>query len=218
MKEAFTTIKFQARTLAVIEPANAIIAEYEAQGFTMSLRQLYYQFVSRDLLPNQLKSYKRLGGIMSNTRDAGLVDWDSIEDRTRELVTHSSWDSPEGIIGAVANQYREDIWANQIWRPEVWVEKHLADHDPNGLDMTRDNTERLALYAREEVEVRRIALNIDQVRRYNPPPNFAKETDSRYTAYVEQFTEIFAINLSLSGPSDPMPWRVSPARRLSTWP
>ena len=52
----------------------------------MSLRQLYYQFVSRDLLPNQLKSYKRLGGIMSNTRDAGLVDWDSIEDRTRELV------------------------------------------------------------------------------------------------------------------------------------
>jgi hypothetical protein len=42
------------------------------------------------------------------------------------------------------------------------------------------------------------------VRRYNPPPNFAKETDSRYTAYVEQFTEIFAINLSLSGPSDPI--------------
>ena len=116
---------------------------------------------------------------------------------------------------AVANQYREDIWADQIHRPEVWVEKaallgvvapicdefrvpyfahignnsqseqykagkrfaglfdqgliplvlHLADHDPNGIDMTRDNTERLALYARQDVEVRRIALNIDQVRR-----------------------------------------------------
>ena len=55
--------------------------------------------------------------------------------------------------------------------------------------MTRDNTERLELYARREVEVRRIALNIDQVRRYNPPPNFAKEDDTRYAAYVEQFGE-----------------------------
>ena len=66
---------------------------------------------------------------------------------------------------------------------------HLADHDPNGIDMTRDNTERLALYARHDVEVRRIALNIDQVRRYNPPPNFAKEADTRFEAYVEQFGE-----------------------------
>ena len=64
---------------------------------------------------------------------------------------------------------------------------HLADHDPNGIDMTRDNAERLALYARQEVEVRRIALNIDQVRRYGPPPNFAKETDSRYAAYARQY-------------------------------
>jgi hypothetical protein len=55
---------------------------------------------------------------------------------------------------------------------------HLADHDPNGIDMTRDNTERLAMYARQRVEVRRLALNIDQARRYNPPPNFAKETDT----------------------------------------
>ena len=44
-REAFVDINFQARTLAVIEQANAIIAEYEAQGFTMTLRQLYYQFV-----------------------------------------------------------------------------------------------------------------------------------------------------------------------------
>jgi hypothetical protein len=70
-REAFVAIKFQARTLDVIEQANRIIAEYEAQGFTMTLRQLYYQFVSRDLLVNQLKSYKRLGSIPSNARDAG---------------------------------------------------------------------------------------------------------------------------------------------------
>jgi hypothetical protein len=64
---------------------------------------------------------------------------------------------------------------------------HLADHDPNGLDMTRDNIKRLALYARQEVEVRRIALNMDQVREFNPPPSFVKDGDTRTSGYRERF-------------------------------
>jgi hypothetical protein len=63
---------------------------------------------------------------------------------------------------------------------------HLADHDPNGIDMTRDNKERLSMFAGTEIEVRRIALNMDQVRRYNPPPNPAKVTDTRFLAYAEK--------------------------------
>ena len=66
---------------------------------------------------------------------------------------------------------------------------HLGDHDPNGLDMTRDNRDRLAMFARRGVEVRRLALNMDQVERYRPPPNFAKESDTRYPAYVKNFGE-----------------------------
>jgi hypothetical protein len=53
--------------------------------------------------------------------------------------------------------------------------------------MTRDVIERLALYARAPIEVRRIALTIDQVRQYSPPPNFVKEDDKRTAAYVRQF-------------------------------
>src|SRR5262249_52285099 len=64
---------------------------------------------------------------------------------------------------------------------------HLADHDPNGLDMTRDVRARLALYTGTEVEVRRLALNIAQVRRHRLPHNFAKEADTRYAAYVREF-------------------------------
>jgi hypothetical protein len=53
--------------------------------------------------------------------------------------------------------------------------------------MTRDIIERLALYARHEIEVRRIALTMRQVRRYRPPANFAKEKDTRFESYVRQF-------------------------------
>jgi hypothetical protein len=64
---------------------------------------------------------------------------------------------------------------------------HLGDHDPSGLDMTRDLSERLALFCGQEIEVRRLALNLDQVQQYNPPPNPAKTEDSRYPGYASQF-------------------------------
>ena len=55
--------------------------------------------------------------------------------------------------------------------------------------MTRDNTERLSMFARGPVHVKRIALNMDQIELHKPPPNFAKVTDSRYQAYVQEFGE-----------------------------
>jgi hypothetical protein len=64
---------------------------------------------------------------------------------------------------------------------------HLGDHDPSGLDMTRDLRDRLSLYSRAAVDVQRVALNMDQVGVFNPPPNFAKESDKRFEAYRRQY-------------------------------
>ncbi|NLS25740.1 hypothetical protein S2M10_07100 [Sphingomonas sp. S2M10] len=235
--EAFVARAFQRGSLAIIDQAIAIIDEYAEQGFTLTLRQLYYQFVARDLIANKQSEYKRLGSIINDARLAGLIDWSSIEDRTRNVRTVAAWDSPQSIIHAVAEQYREDLWSGQPQRVEVWIEKdaligvvepvcerwrvpffacrgytsqseqyaagkrfsalldrgiepivlHLGDHDPSGIDMTRDNRDRLSMFAWAPVEVRRLALNFDQVQRYRPPPNPAKETDSRAGSYIERF-------------------------------
>ena len=85
MKEKFDNFKFKAATLDVISKANEIIEEYQADGFDLTLRQLYYQFVSRDLIPNSQKSYSRLGDIINNARLNGDIDWSVIKDRTREM-------------------------------------------------------------------------------------------------------------------------------------
>jgi hypothetical protein len=72
-------------------------------------------------------------------------------------------------------------------RPHVF---YLGDHDPSGIDMTRDITERLGIFSLDRFSKRnidRLALNIDQVRRWNPPENPAKDDDTRYKAYVENF-------------------------------
>jgi hypothetical protein len=235
MIETFKIIRFRQATLAQVDEANEIIGEYRTLGFILTLRQLFYQFVSRAALANTLAEYKRLGRTVTDARRAGRIDWGAIEDRTRNVRRLPTWDDPSEIINACASQYRESLWSRQPYRPEVWIEKdaligviegvsnefrapyfscrgnvsesemyaagkrfadhleqgqvpvvlHLSDHDPNGLDMTRDIRERLALFARQEIEVRRLALNLDQTAAL--PPNFAKEKDSRYAAYVRLF-------------------------------
>lgn len=230
--------RFTAEHLAVVGQAVAIIDEYHRQGFRLTLRQLYYQFVARDFIPNNLKSYKRLGKIIVDARLAGMVSWTAIEDRTRSLRGVSHWDDPKDIIEASASGYSLDKWFEQDTRVEVWMEKdavagivgsvcndldidyfscrgypsqsemwaaaqrmkryergeqntvilHLGDHDPSGIDMTRDITDKMALFG-AEVDVQRIALNMDQINQYNPPPNYAKVTDSRFEGYVAEYGE-----------------------------
>src|SRR5262249_42070832 len=108
--EHFIPWKPHAATPSVGEQAKNNIHEYQAQGFLLTLRQLFYQFVARGLLENLFAQYKRLGGIIRNARDAGLIDWDAIEDRTRTVNTHAFWNSPSHIISDDAEVYREDLW------------------------------------------------------------------------------------------------------------
>lgn len=233
-KIKYQEIKLSAPKLAVIAQANAIIAEYAAQGFDLTLRQLYYQFVARDLIPNRLQEYKRLGDIVNDGRLAGLIDWEAIVDRTRHLRSLAHWDGPNDIVEGASQQFRVDKWLTQPHRVEVWIEKdalvgviagvcdqldvpyfscrgytsqsemwsaarrlkayrdqtpiilHFGDHDPSGVDMTRDITDRLEMFM-GGLEVKRLALNFDQVQEHNPPPNPAKLTDSRCGAYIKRF-------------------------------
>ncbi|MGD2065669.1 MAG: hypothetical protein PVI43_00685 [Candidatus Bathyarchaeota archaeon] len=222
-------------SLVIIDSANEIIEEYEDAGYDLTLRQLYYQFVARDIIPNNDREYKRLGGIISNARLNGLIDWDAIIDRTRYLRKNSHWESPREIIESCAEQFKIDLRETQKDYVEVWIEKdaligivdsvcgpldvpcfscrgyvsqsamwraakrlldkevfhdthilHLGDHDPSGIDMSRDIKERLHMFG-SKVEVHRIALNMDQVKAQSPPPNPAKITDSRCDSYIKRF-------------------------------
>jgi len=241
MLTQYITKEFRGASLAVIESCNAIISDYQAEGYTLTLRQLYYRLVAAALIPNTQQSYDRVGCIINDARLAGVIDWDAIEDRTRNLSSVSHWDNPAEIIDGAAHSYRLDKWEGQAYRPEVWVEKealagivertaqrndvgflscrgymsqsemhgaalrfieylkvgqaplviHLGDHDPSGMDMTRDIAARLEMFISHHlgrtIEVRRIALNMNQIEEYSPPPNPAKITDSRAAAYIARF-------------------------------
>lgn len=230
--------KFTTQTLEVIEIANAILHEYDEQGFVLTLRQLYYQFVARGMLENTDKSYNRLGSIINDARMAGLVDWAHLVDRTRSLKDLEHFKGPRHALQKLVEWYHINFWDRQKVRPEVWIEKdaligvisgicqqldvpyfscrgytsqsemwkagqrllgyhrkgytthiiHLGDHDPSGVDMSRDIFDRLETFM-GGTEFERIALNMDQIEEHDPPPNPAKITDSRAKVYIEQYGE-----------------------------
>lgn len=232
---------FQGKTLKIIHLANEIATTYQSQGYNLTLRQLYYQFIARDAFANTEQNYKRLGSIVNDARLAGMISWSHIEDRGREAYG-VNWlghepNSVETAIDMLQWRHNLDLWLGQERRVEVWVEKqaleevaekaanrfrvgyfackgyvsqsemwaagqrmreaidagqtplvlHLGDHDPSGIDMTRDIEERLSMFAEEEIEVRRLALNMGQIRDLNPPPNPAKITDSRFEGYRSKY-------------------------------
>lgn len=228
---------FRSDSLQLINRINDVIAEYERQGFSLTLRQVYYQMVARAIIPNNERSYKNLGNLISDARLAGLIDWTAIEDRTRNLRGNSHWSSPGSIIDSAAYSYHLDHWEGQEYYVEVWVEKdalvgiigqicsrldvnyfscrgyvsqsemwsaarrlkshqgngqhivllHLGDHDPSGIDMSRDIVERMQTFETYDFTFKRLALNMDQIELFNPPPNPTKLSDSRASGYIEEY-------------------------------
>lgn len=237
MRELYKEITFKTKTLQQIDRINAIIEEYLDAGYTLTVRQLYYQLVARDIIPNNEKSYKQTTSIVNDARVAGLIDWDAIEDRTRSFEQRSRWNKPQDILTASAKQYHTDPWATQDKRLFLVVEKealvgvfervchefdvpllaargypsasvvrdfakreieqnddkevvilHFGDHDPSGIDMTRDLEERFELFGwNGDFLLKRMALNLDQIEELKPPPNPAKTTDARFVKYRQRF-------------------------------
>jgi hypothetical protein len=64
---------------------------------------------------------------------------------------------------------------------------YVGDHDSSGEDMVRDVQDRLARFGAGEVEVKKIALTLDQARHYNLPPQPLKESDTRSRGYKAKF-------------------------------
>lgn len=305
-----------------------ICEDYYRQGDKLTLRQLYYQLVSRDFIPNHINVYKKISKIKDDIVYAGLVDWNAIEDRGRVPISAYYEHSVENALQRTIHSYKLDRQIGQPACIEVWTEKdaisgilkkvtlpltiklvinkgyssssamykaydrfiynmskgqkivilYFGDHDPSGLDMIRDIRERLLFmfmngeqqkdhelkaviykwaydprdfdfdqyeedygrdfdwsdlgdiedqgwnhseecnsyyydedcqvkykhpeYGWEEYfepakaffkhhfEIKHIGLTMEQIKKYNPPPNPAKITDPRAKEYVKQYGEV----------------------------
>lgn len=269
-----------------------VCEDYLDMGYNLTLRQMYYQLVSKDAIPNHDKVYKKLGKLKDELLYAGITDWRVFVDRGR--VPHIGYfeDDIPSALQRTINCYSIDKQLGQPYHIEVWTEKdaisgilrraidpytvrlvvnkgytsstaiydsyrrfvrkieagqkvrilYFGDHDPSGLDMIRDIRNRIMTmflngdalgtlsqivldwanlenirkslgdmdsdllqsyikidedgdssfdwyryFFEEHFQVKHIGLTMEQIKKYNPPPNPAKLTDPRAKAYVKQY-------------------------------
>lgn len=231
-------VRWRKKTLEFLTKVTAIVEDYDKQGYRMTLRQLYYQLVSADVIANTPQEYSHLSRVLTEARIAGLLDWDFIEDRVRVPRAHPHWRDIPDLVNSATSSYRRDRWADQKQFLEVWVEKdalsgvlapitekfhvtlmvnrgyssatamhdaavrlrskeksgkkvtilYIGDHDPSGEDMVRDIRGRLKIF-RCNATIKKIALTMTQIEKYEPPPNPAKMSDPRAEGYVNKHGE-----------------------------
>lgn len=127
MKKTYIERNFSPASLRLISKAEEICNEYSEQGYELTLRQLYYQFVARGLIDNKQSEYKRLGSVINDARLAGLIDWEHITDRTRNAQLSIVQDSLEQTFADLPYYYSLDMWKGQENYVEVWGRKGSAN-------------------------------------------------------------------------------------------
>jgi len=128
MKQAFRHDKITSKRADQIRLINSILEKYDSQGYILTLRQLYYQLVARDIIANEDKEYTKVMKTLTMGRMNGLIDWDMIEDRTRRPYLDYF---ASGVLGAwqdTIERYRLDRQDGQEYNIEIWTEKDAVSN------------------------------------------------------------------------------------------
>lgn len=107
------------KTLSLIEAAAEVLSEYNP----MTLRQVYYQLVARQVIDNCRSEYQRLSNALVQARQEELIPWEWLEDRVRQPRIVRMWQDLPDFLDTVRRAYRKDIWPSQPQYVEVWLEK-----------------------------------------------------------------------------------------------
>lgn len=154
MKEKFIEKRFTAKTLQLLGKIKAITVDYASQGYKLSLRQLYYQLVAANLIPNEERQYKKISSVLTDARMCGAVDWDIIEDRVRVPQMHAEWDSASDLMRSAVIAFRLPRHKDQEHYIELHVEKDaltsilqpITDHYHIALVVNRGYSSTSAMY------------------------------------------------------------------------
>lgn len=107
------------KTLQLIETAAEILGEQHP----MTVRQVFYRLVSRQVIENNQSAYQAVSKALVAARRDGSIRWGLIEDRLRKPRSVSMWDGLGDFAATAAAAYRRDVWADQPAHLEVWLEK-----------------------------------------------------------------------------------------------
>ncbi len=122
-EQTATTPKRARRTKEQTATIRDTIMTVLAENAPMTVRQVYYQLVARQLIANNRSQYQGTSDLLVKMRQEGDIPWKHIEDRNRRPRTVNMWDNLPDFLGSVRWWYQKDVWATQPRQLEVWLEK-----------------------------------------------------------------------------------------------
>lgn len=109
----------QPRTKEIIKAAYDVLEQYHP----MTLRQVYYQLVSKQIIENNQSKYQSLSNMLVEARQENIIPWEWIEDRVRQPQGVPMWSDLNDFLHTVRYAYRRNVWEDQPSYVEVWLEK-----------------------------------------------------------------------------------------------
>lgn len=228
-------IKRKRRTREEMDALREAAYEVLSEENPMTVRQVYYQLVARQLIDNNRGQYQAVSDMLVQLRQDGVVPWEWVEDRNRRPRAVQMYDDLDDFISIVRRAYRRNVWQDQAGFVEVWLEKdalsgifeevlrdygvtlnvgrgydgwdsihnaaerwgdgdgvavlYFGDFDPSGEDMVHSLRKRLAFFECRP-EIVKCALTLEDVQRYDLPPDLTKTTDTRRAAFVAKWGDV----------------------------
>ncbi len=105
--------------VAILDAAKLILAEENP----MTVRQIYYELVARQLIANNRSQYQAISTLFVKARQDGAIPWEWLEDRNRQPRELSMWEDLDAFVLDVRGSYNRDVWQDQTAYVEVWLEK-----------------------------------------------------------------------------------------------
>lgn len=118
--------KFTQANLERIAIVKSIFEEF-AEYKPLTLRQVFYQLVSREIIENTKSQYTQLSGLLKYARLGGLIAWEDMEDRSRKHTAEATYTGSLPYVlkatESLFQSYRINKMHGQEKYLEVWIEK-----------------------------------------------------------------------------------------------
>ena len=112
------------RTRAEIEQLKNHLYFVVDEDKPVTVRQVFYQMVSRGLVPKSEASYNGvIGRLLRDMRRDGELPYRWIADNTRWMRKPTSYSDMATMLESSIDLYRRDLWQHQDAYVEVWLEK-----------------------------------------------------------------------------------------------
>ena len=108
----------QAKTQRIIDEAKDVLSSF----YPMTVRQVYYQLVSRQVVENNRSRYQAVSDALVDARREGLIPWDWIEDRLRLPRIYGGYDNLAQFARIAQYEYQRDAWKTQPRMAEIWLD------------------------------------------------------------------------------------------------